>query len=181
MVARILLIVVLFVCGSEVASVPYDEEMSCAGEQKVASWDRTTCMACDAINGATFDANQEDCVCATANEVVVETDEMGVRFTDGKRCETFPTEPFANEYDLKDAVDACLDYDPTGIACCSVTHDASCYSSNVTDRRCGVAGCHEMPLWNTSSVNGMILCLQTVRSHGAQPCHRHHHQTSPRM
>ena len=51
-------------------------------------------MACDAINGATFDANQEDCVCATANEVVVETDEIGVRFTDGKRCETCPTGSF---------------------------------------------------------------------------------------
>ncbi len=60
--------------------------------------------------------------------------------------------PFANHEDLKDAVDACLDYDPTGIACCSKTHDASCDSSNVAERRCGVAGCHEMPLWNTSSV-----------------------------
>ena len=63
--------------------------------------------------------------------------------------------PFANEDDLKDAVDACLDYDPTGIACCSKTHDASCDSSNVADRRCGVAGCHEMPMWNTSSVTSM--------------------------
>ena len=63
--------------------------------------------------------------------------------------------PFANDIDLKDAVDACLAYDPTGIACCSKTHDASCDSSNVADRRCGVAGCHEIPMWNTSSVTYM--------------------------
>ena len=63
--------------------------------------------------------------------------------------------PFANEDDLKDAVSACLDYDPTGIACCSKTRDTNCDSSNVADRRCGVAGCMEMPLWNTSSVTDM--------------------------
>ena len=63
--------------------------------------------------------------------------------------------PFANKADLQDAVNACLTYDPTGIACCSKTHDTNCDSSTVADRRCGVAGCMEMPLWNTSSVTSM--------------------------
>jgi surface protein len=63
--------------------------------------------------------------------------------------------PFANNDYLMDAVNACLDYDHTGIACCSKTHDTNCDSSTVADRRCGVAGCLEMPLWNTSSVTSM--------------------------
>ena len=63
--------------------------------------------------------------------------------------------PFANRDDLKDAVDACLGYDPTGIACCSVTHDANCTSAVVEDRRCGAAGCDEVPDWDTNSVTSM--------------------------
>ena len=63
--------------------------------------------------------------------------------------------PFANKNDLKSAVDNCLAFDETGVACCSKPHDASCDSSNVANRRCGVAGCNEMALWDTSSVTDM--------------------------
>jgi surface protein len=65
--------------------------------------------------------------------------------------------PFPNEGDprLEDAVGRCLDHDPTGVACCSKTHDESCDSSDVSERRCLWAGCDEMPLWDTSSVTNM--------------------------
>ena len=79
----------------------------------------------------------------------------GTSSADGPPSEWYRV-PFANEDDLKDAVDACLAFDNTGVACCSKTHDASCDSSNVADRRCGVAGCMEMALWNTSSVTDMV-------------------------
>jgi meckelin len=78
-----------------VPSVPVGSCMSCATVNKTATWDRTTCMACDTTNGATFDANQNDCVCAApATQVVVELDETNVRFAGGKRCETCPTGSF---------------------------------------------------------------------------------------
>jgi hypothetical protein len=58
--------------------------------------------------------------------------------------------PFTSRGDLKTAVDNCLAFDPTGVQCCGSAHDANC--SDPTTARCGVAGCDEMPLWDTSSV-----------------------------
>ena len=76
-------------------SSPYGVCMSCATESKVASWDRTTCMACDATAGATFDADQDDCVCGDpATQIVVELDAAGVRLANGKACQTCPTDTF---------------------------------------------------------------------------------------
>ena len=71
-------------------SSPYGVCMSCATESKVASWDRTTCMACDATAGATFDADQDDCVCGDpATQIVVELDAAGVRVTQPMRSPTY--------------------------------------------------------------------------------------------
>ena len=61
--------------------------------------------------------------------------------------------PFANTDDLKEAVDACLAYDPTGIACCGLSYDSGC--GDPSTARCGAAGCDEMPSWDTSSVTSM--------------------------
>jgi surface protein len=59
--------------------------------------------------------------------------------------------PFANKYDLKTAVDNCLDLvDNTGVACCG---DSGC--GDPSTALCGAAGCDEMPLWDTSSVTDM--------------------------
>ena len=61
--------------------------------------------------------------------------------------------PFANRTALKGAVDACLAYDPTGMACCGSAYDSSC--GDPSTARCGVAGCMEMPFWDTSFVTDM--------------------------
>jgi surface protein len=61
--------------------------------------------------------------------------------------------PFANRNDLKTAVDNCLAYDNTGVACCGLAYDSSC--GDPSNARCGAAGCDEMPSWDTSSVTDM--------------------------
>ena len=61
--------------------------------------------------------------------------------------------PFANRADLKTAVDNCLAYNNTGVACCGLAYDSGCGVPSTA--RCGVAGCDEMPYWDTSSVTGM--------------------------
>ena len=61
--------------------------------------------------------------------------------------------PFANGNDLKTAVDNCLVYDNTGVACCGLAYDSSC--GDPSNARCGAAGCDELPSWDTSSVGNM--------------------------
>ena len=60
---------------------------------------------------------------------------------------------FANRADFKTAVDNCLAYDDTGVACCGINYDPNC--GDPSTARCGPAGCDEMPLWDTSSVTDM--------------------------
>ena len=61
--------------------------------------------------------------------------------------------PFANRADLDTAVNNCLVYDNTGVACCGSAHDSGC--GDPSTARCGVAGCDEMPSWDVSSVTNM--------------------------
>ena len=61
--------------------------------------------------------------------------------------------PFANRADLKTAVDNCLAYNNTGVACCGSAYDSGC--GDPSTARCGVAGCDEMPDWDVSSVTSM--------------------------
>ena len=61
--------------------------------------------------------------------------------------------PFADTDDLQSAVDVCLDYDPTGMACCGLSYDSGC--GDPSTARCGAAGCDEMPDWDTGSVTNM--------------------------
>ena len=61
--------------------------------------------------------------------------------------------PFANFTDLKAAVDNCLAYDNTGVACCGSALDSGC--GDPSTARCGVAGCDEMPSWDTSLVTDL--------------------------
>ena len=76
-------------------SSPYAVCMSCATESKVASWDRTMCMACDATTGATLNADQDDCECANpTTEIVFELDAAGVRLANVKACRACPTDTF---------------------------------------------------------------------------------------
>ena len=63
--------------------------------------------------------------------------------------------PFADTDDLQSAVDACLDYDPTGMACCGLSYDSGC--GDPSTARCGAAGCDEMPSWDTSLVTSMVV------------------------
>ena len=60
---------------------------------------------------------------------------------------------FANKDDLKTAVDNCLAFDNTGVACCGLTYDSGC--GDPSTARCGAAGCDEMPDWDMSSVTNM--------------------------
>ncbi len=73
--------------------------------------------------------------------------------------------PFADTDDLESAVDACLDYDPTGMACCGLSYDSGC--GDPSTARCGVAGCDEMPYWDTSSVTDMGLMFQSASAFNA--------------
>jgi hypothetical protein len=63
--------------------------------------------------------------------------------------------PFASQSDLKTAVNRCLteSNDPTGAQCCGQSYDSNC--GNPATARCGVAGCDEMPSWDTSQVTDM--------------------------
>ena len=105
-------------------SSPYGVCMSCATESKVASWDRTTCMACDATAGATFDAAQDDCVCADpTTEIVVELDAAGVRLANGKACQACPTDSFPHPTE-KGVCFSCPSYGwPNGTV--ATTYDAA--------------------------------------------------------
>jgi len=68
---------------------------------------------------------------------------------------TTTSPPFADTDDLQSAVDACLDYDPTGMACCGLSYDSGC--GDPSTARCGAAGCDEMPSWDTSLVTSMVV------------------------
>ena len=61
--------------------------------------------------------------------------------------------PFANGTYLKIAVDNCIAYNNTGVACCGPTYDSGC--GDPSTARCGVAGCEEMPSWDVSLVTNM--------------------------
>ena len=61
--------------------------------------------------------------------------------------------PFSHSAALKNAVENCLTHDPTGRACCGVSHDANC--GDPATARCRAAGCDEMGVWDVSSVTNM--------------------------
>lgn len=66
--------------------------------------------------------------------------------------------PFSDSAALKLAVENCLTHDPTGRACCGVSHDANC--GDPATARCGAAGCDEMGVWDVSSVTNMQLLFR---------------------
>ena len=58
--------------------------------------------------------------------------------------------PFTDRAELKATVDACLDAVPSGERCCS--RDPQCWHPELAKRRCGGAGCVDMPDWDVSQV-----------------------------
>ena len=82
-----------WVAGTGIA--PYGECTACE-TNTVLSWDNSTCMACDASNGASLNAAKTECECLTngaddLTKVLVEVDESGTRYAAGKRCVTCPS------------------------------------------------------------------------------------------
>ena len=82
-----------WVAGTGIA--PYGECTACE-TNTVLSWDNSTCMACDASNGASLNAAKTECECLTNGDddltkVLVEVDESGARYAAGKRCVTCPS------------------------------------------------------------------------------------------